>query len=1279
VADGSVTGEFRLVTVQARRELDRLEREAKDTDRAMEKLGHDMDSVGSTRQVRQVRSYRTETHRMGRASREAKGDVASLRAEVSRLSTELEKATRGSRGGGGGGGGGVRGGVLGLSGGMKQMGAMALIALPAVRSLTGAVVALGGAVASASAGGAAVGAAGLGGLLAGIGGIAAVAVPMTKAVKEAAEAQKKYNQAVRDYGRASKEAGAARGEARLAFSRTPRGTRSMIAEANAFGEAWRKATRTGQEALVGFAREAIRTARRMTPFLSRMANAINRAFAAQGGRFLDFLGGRRVRRGLRAGTGIFTENLGNVRRVGQATVEIFLNIMRAAKPFFKEFTNFAAQFFGRQAARTRNIDRMRDSIRVMVGDLKSLGQLGGAGGRLILTLLGQGRRTGRSLIDDATRQLNRWTDWLKANPAKVQSFFRDTAQGTRDIAAAMKNLAGIIADLSRDLMPLLTGLREITTLASQVGAVGTVGLGSAALGAFRGARGRPKGPGPLGTLVGGVLGRGGGAARGGAGSAKMAAGIAGLGGGVGRGVKIGGALRGAAMGAGKAYWPIAAIMAGLGFAGTDGGLQRRATGAAAMLIPGIKRPKAYSELEAIGQERAAQFAGGVAQDGTLTGARAGASRVGGEASRLRRALGATRTIQQVIGPGGATRARQQQIVRGDRRVEVTARASALEAEARARQQVVEQLVKERDERLKDVSRERAGRYATQFQEGFRRRVRRGATAQQAFGITRRAVGRQMAGMQPEGATALGQSTLDWANKLRRDNPKLQGEYEKLASGIEKRLRTLGSNVRVVQGQILDGSAKQWGQISSTISSAARRGVDKTSVEFQRLQKLALGALEQMGYSGGEAKKIFASKRLRSKAAEKTGAGQLSLQSEQGMAAAHGYKGPLGEGIGIDRPTLATVGSKSFGNTTAGSGLNLMGAKPGMGVYARDAATYGLRVTSGARPGDMTSSGNVSWHSSGNALDLSGPANQMLTYARHLSDTAGGGLAELIHTPLGGAQIKNGKPFVYSGQVAADHYDHVHVADPTPPGSVGSARGGSMTAGGLSMGAVPTVKARKSGLPGVMGAMADAATAGYARAINDRLAAASGGAGAGTDTFSGGKLSFNSVARLAESVGLPGVTFAQIAKGESGFNPRAVGHDPGGTQGLGLWQITTGYNDDIIKQFGGRGAMFNPRTNALAAKAIYDRAGIGAWYGTKYMTGSNLHFQGDGPGMNVNFRGAPQAPRSTVIGGINVGIPMNVGRMGSAGEGRMIAQEVGEAVAAKIAAALREAPMTPLVA
>jgi uncharacterized membrane protein YgcG len=67
-------------------------------------------------------------------------------------------------------------------------------------------------------------------------------------------------------------------------------------------------------------------------------------------------------------------------------------------------------------------------------------------------------------------------------------------------------------------------------------------------------------------------------------------------------------------------------------------------------------------------------------------------------------------------------------------------------------------------------------------------------------------------------------------------------------------------------------------------------------------------------------------------------------------------------------------------------------------------------------------------------------------------------------------------------------------------------------------------------------------------------------------------------------------------GESGGDPKAVGHDPGGTTGLGLWQMTTGVgNDDLIAKHGGEQAMLRPKPNARAALELYRGGGIGNWY------------------------------------------------------------------------------------
>lgn len=106
-----------------------------------------------------------------------------------------------------------------------------------------------------------------------------------------------------------------------------------------------------------------------------------------------------------------------------------------------------------------------------------------------------------------------------------------------------------------------------------------------------------------------------------------------------------------------------------------------------------------------------------------------------------------------------------------------------------------------------------------------------------------------------------------------------------------------------------------------------------------------------------------------------------------------------------------------------------------------------------------------------------------------------------------------------------------------------------------------------------------------------------------------------VAALAQAAGAPGTTMEQVTRGESGSGrpnsarPGATGVDPGGTKGLGLWMITTGYNDDKIRKWGGQAAMRNPVKNAAAMNEVYDSQGLGAWYGTGSVTGDGVAYTG----------------------------------------------------------------------
>jgi hypothetical protein len=103
-----------------------------------------------------------------------------------------------------------------------------------------------------------------------------------------------------------------------------------------------------------------------------------------------------------------------------------------------------------------------------------------------------------------------------------------------------------------------------------------------------------------------------------------------------------------------------------------------------------------------------------------------------------------------------------------------------------------------------------------------------------------------------------------------------------------------------------------------------------------------------------------------------------------------------------------------------SDINLMGARPEMGPFAAMAASLGLRVTSGYRPGAITANGTPSDHAIGKALDVSGSAASMSAFFSKLVGNRS--VKQAFYDPLG--SIFGGARNSY---VEGGHRDHVHVA------------------------------------------------------------------------------------------------------------------------------------------------------------------------------------------------------------------------------------------------------------
>lgn len=105
------------------------------------------------------------------------------------------------------------------------------------------------------------------------------------------------------------------------------------------------------------------------------------------------------------------------------------------------------------------------------------------------------------------------------------------------------------------------------------------------------------------------------------------------------------------------------------------------------------------------------------------------------------------------------------------------------------------------------------------------------------------------------------------------------------------------------------------------------------------------------------------------------------------------------------------------------------------------------LTSSYRPGSITASGNLSHHARGNAIDVS-PSMAIFDFWR---DTYGPHLAELIFSPAGGRQIKNGKNYYYTGAVRSMHFNHVHIAAvrALSEAMAGAAMPGGLMGGGIT--------------------------------------------------------------------------------------------------------------------------------------------------------------------------------------------------------------------------------------
>lgn len=442
-----------------------------------------------------------------------------------------------------------------------------------------------------------------------------------------------------------------------------------------------------------------------------------------------------------------------------------------------------------------------------------------------------------------------------------------------------------------------------------------------------------------------------------------------------------------------------------------------------------------------------------------------------------------------------------------------------------------------------------------WQDAFGRALDHGESPKRAVNTMLSGMEAEVHQLGPRGARAFASDAAQWVSQLEMDNPRLRKPLERLMQGVVGQInemndttgdsfRDLQRKVFVFNGEILSGSQKTWQAIGTALTDPAQRAQEKLQGIFGAIQREAVNALVSMGFSGNDARALVTG--LASGTVKAGTLGQ-AVQTRAGLQAAgvkgasgivtgavqlgaSGYRHALGgriPGLGsadtvrladgslgapgelivngwterdVNRD-LALAGKRSLGARVAGETRPhyVRRAVGGRMVGSQVLLEPGVNMSVGQEPQILQALRGFSSEEGMPVYVISG-------YRSPAHSVAVGGFADDPHTRGQAADIGLGAPSLASMMgVPESALRAVGLWRPFYPASAhevnhvqllsGGARGAAgmiATAMGLN-----ALRAPRSGLGGVPGALADRAglafAAGMTARINQTLAAAGGGA------------------------------------------------------------------------------------------------------------------------------------------------------------------------------------------
>jgi hypothetical protein len=1076
-------------------DLDKLLLKLKEVEHTRANAKVDVDITAAEAKLRILRQ---EIRKVSTA--EARKELTDLGLVADTTTTKLA----GGGGGRGGGGGGLAAGFAAAGGRAIFMGAAVAAAAPAIVALGGSISALIGSLAMAAGGAGVAGTGLLGAAAVGFGSIAAVAVPTMNRLKQVKKDQDAYNKAVQQYGDASSQAIKAHNTLNAEFAKTP-GSRQLFRNLNTLQTGFRARTQPAQGNFIGVLNDSLGAANRLMPEFAQISNSSMGAARHAWQGFLAVLSNREAQMTWRTLGQMFHEDIGPFARgVGNIAV-FFERIARASRPGVREMFDSFDNMTSRLASQVSNTQKTGNTVGRMMDQLHAWMRLFGAAGRLAVTFFTAGQTQGKSLVQSMTDQLNRWSDWLERNPAKVQNFFDQAISSTKALGGALANIAGTLFQISSALMPVLQGFSALTGAMppSLMGALGIMAGGRFVAGKF----GRAFGGGAAGA--GGTAAAEGAAAAAATGTAATATRgggiLAGARGALGR---IGSMSAGdVAAGVGKAalrkVGPLALAFAAYDFLTTQGSIGNRLGAVANGALFGIPNMLGAH----LGQAGPTVSGAAAANQFLRTPANNTVGAISSHMNQLRRQLGARTTFADVTG-----NITVMPRLRGDARRRVQDQLNALKPTLNVA--------------INTRTAQQLGDLQQAFQIRESRLGERGARRGLFAGLRQ-----ELSHLGPQGRDALLRATASWTSVLQDGTKKQKRTARDLVTYIEHQYRAMGQNVQVVNGNIEDGTRKSWQRIQAAMSSQSEQALEQVTKNFTAIQREAVGDLVAMGFSRSEARQLVrgieqggsvgsASRNAINIGAQAThgiqaqGRAQAQRQSRRargGRLSGIGNSDYLNVGGGLAAPNELIVNRHT--ERRADAKLGRRGALAALvagehvpnsmnvSTYAYGGVTPGLAklITRldhiGFHHGSTTGGGHApnSFHFRGEAVDY-GDANNNMERLWRVVYPMRRQFAELF----GPANMTPGPTLMHNGvgfndpALQAQHNNHIHIALANAMAALGA-----LGAGGAGGGMVaPQLRRRQVRGRGVPGALAQASVDAIRTGIQNNLSAAMGGAGGG---------------------------------------------------------------------------------------------------------------------------------------------------------------------------------------